>query len=347
MDLWQMLSATNRPILLYGMGNGADKIISVLSARNIEVTDFFASDGFVRGQVFHGKTVLSATEALLRYPDAIILLAFGSARPEVLEAIEHIRKTHTLLVPDVPVFGDNLFNEAFYTENIAHFRAARALLEDERSRRLFDDIVAFKLSGDPDHLWDTQPFDITAKECLHPAHYRHCLDLGAYVGDTAAWMLDSFPNLEAVSAWEPDPKTFVKLCRFAEDKPKVHALHMASLEYTGTVEFAVSGNRNAGIDAPGKITPVPCGAVDDILKDAPCDFIKMDVEGAERRTLAGCTQTIRHKRPDLLISLYHRSEDLFDLPLYLHSICPDYRFYLRRDKGLPAWDIVLAATCCV
>ena len=117
MDLWQRLSETDRPILLYGMGNGADKIIDRLSERGIEVADFFASDGFVRGQVFHAKTVLPRSVALQTYPDAIILLAFGSAREDVLTSVAELRQTHTLLVPDVPVFGDNLFDSAFYTQN--------------------------------------------------------------------------------------------------------------------------------------------------------------------------------------------------------------------------------------
>ena len=103
MDVWQTLSQTDRPILIYGMGNGADKIIDRLSACGIHVCDFFASDGFVRGQVFHNKTVLSKSDALSRYPNAIVLLAFGSARKEVLEAVAEIQKTHTLLAPDVPV----------------------------------------------------------------------------------------------------------------------------------------------------------------------------------------------------------------------------------------------------
>ena len=47
---------------MYGMGNGADKIIEVLDALGIEVADFFASDGFVRGHSFHGKKVLSFSE---------------------------------------------------------------------------------------------------------------------------------------------------------------------------------------------------------------------------------------------------------------------------------------------
>ena len=241
MDLWQTLRQTNRPILLYGMGNGADKIIDVLAANGISVSDFFASDGFVRGQVFHQKTVLSASEALAKYPDGIVLLAFGSARDEVLSAIDKIKQTHTLLVPDVPVFGTQLFDDAFYQENKDKFDAARALLADERSRMLFDDLVSFKLSGDPQHLWDTQPLSETILECLHPNDYRHALDLGAYVGDTAEMMLALFSNLASVSAWEPDPKTFVKLCRFAEKEARVLPCHLASLDYTGEVVFAVSG----------------------------------------------------------------------------------------------------------
>ena len=58
-DLWDYLVQAKKPILLYGMGNGADKILRVCESYGITVSDFFASDGFVRGHSFHGKTVLS------------------------------------------------------------------------------------------------------------------------------------------------------------------------------------------------------------------------------------------------------------------------------------------------
>ena len=54
-DLWSHLAATDKSIVMYGMGNGADKILSVCRERGIEVKDFFASDGFVRGHSFYGK----------------------------------------------------------------------------------------------------------------------------------------------------------------------------------------------------------------------------------------------------------------------------------------------------
>ena len=77
---------------------------------------------------------------------------------------------------------------------------------------------------------------------------------------------------------------------------------------------------------------------------APADYIKYDVEGAEREALLGSRETILHRRPDLLVSAYHRSEDLFDLPLLLHGQFPFYELRLRRFPYVPAWDINLYAT---
>ena len=53
--LWDRLKATDKPIVLYGMGNGADMIIEVLEAIGVQYRDVFASDEFVRGHSFHGK----------------------------------------------------------------------------------------------------------------------------------------------------------------------------------------------------------------------------------------------------------------------------------------------------
>lgn len=58
------------------------------------------------------------------------------------------------------------------------------------------------------------------------------------------------------------------------------------------------------------------------------DFIKMDVEGSEIDALAGAADSIRRFRPKLAISLYHKKSDFRDIPLFIHSILPDYRFHL-------------------
>ena len=54
---WDRLKAEKRQIFIYGMGDGALKIMSVFKQRNITVSGIFASDDFVRGHSFEGFKV--------------------------------------------------------------------------------------------------------------------------------------------------------------------------------------------------------------------------------------------------------------------------------------------------
>ena len=85
--MWDRLSECGKPVVIYGMGNGADKIADRLLSKGIEVSDFFASDGFVRGQSFRGKTVLSFNDIKEKYKDFVILVAFATRLREVLDVI--------------------------------------------------------------------------------------------------------------------------------------------------------------------------------------------------------------------------------------------------------------------
>ena len=87
-DLWEYLSEVRRPIALYGTGDGADKIIAVLEQYGLKdlIASVFASDGFVRDRMFRGFKVMSYDECCkaLFHEDFIVLVCFGSSRPEVL-----------------------------------------------------------------------------------------------------------------------------------------------------------------------------------------------------------------------------------------------------------------------
>ena len=77
--------------------------------------------------------------------------------------------------------------------------------------------------------------------------------------------------------------------------------------------------------------------------DEKIDYIKYDVEGAEKEALEGSRRIIKKYRPDLLISIYHRTEDLHSLILQVHDLCPEYKLYIRRYPYIPAWDLNLYA----
>lgn len=87
-------------------------------------------------------------------------------------------------------------------------------------------------------------------------------------------------------------------------------------------------------------------SIDDFVtgKELPrVDFIKMDIEGAELSALRGAVHSLTQFRPKLAICVYHRFEDIFEIPDYLASLDLGYRFYLRHFS-IHAEETVLFAT---
>lgn len=354
-DLWEYLKDTQKSVVLYGMGNGADKILSVLAEREISVGGVFASDGFARGNLFHGMPVRTWSDIKAEFgaENVIVLLSFGTSRPEVMENILRIRAEAELYAPDVPAFGDTLFTRSFYEEHIEAFSAVRALLSDDESCRIFDNILSYKLSGDIGYLLDAESDEEEIwKNIIHPESIRAAADLGAYNGDTVRQLLEK-GNLETVWAMEPDARNYKKLELYAqtETRARIIPINAGAWNEETTLFFDKSGNRNASFeknrsqtlaDRPLKVAEVKALPLDLVLNGAHVDYIKYDVEGSEREALDGSQKTLVDYAPTLLVSLYHRSEDMFALPLHIHEIAPHYSgFYLRRMAGVPAWDINL------
>ena len=313
-DLWHYLASVKKPIVMYGMGNGADKILAEFKKFGIEIADFFASDGFVRGQIFHGKTVLSFSAIKEKYPDFIVVVSFGSSLPDVLNNIYSIADKHELYAPDVPVSGDTLFTLFKITGKVSYLQNAVSSLDCEKQLLDFD-------------------------------RYETFIDCGAYNGDTAKKFISECKNAAKIYAIEPDRKNFKKLDAFSKSQTEVEVtpLNFGTWCEKSTAEFAVGGNRNSAIGTQNlkKTELVELNTVDSL--NVCADYIKYDVEGAEKEAIIGSSKTIEKSFPDMLISLYHRSEDLFVLPLMISEKFPEYSLYLRRFEYVPAWDINLYA----
>ena len=155
-DLWTYLKDTTKPIVLYGMGNGADKIISVLDSYDIKISGVFASDGFVRQKVFHGFNVTDYKTAKDTFGDMIVLVCFGSSLPDVIANIKRIANEQELYAPDVPVYGDNLFNMEYAVANEKRLKNIYNRLADNTSKKVFENAVMYKLTGKIDYLFDCQ-----------------------------------------------------------------------------------------------------------------------------------------------------------------------------------------------
>jgi FkbM family methyltransferase len=72
-------------------------------------------------------------------------------------------------------------------------------------------------------------------------------------------------------------------------------------------------------------------SIDDLVaqeKMEAVDYVKMDIEGAEAKALAGAEKTIRSFRPKLAISLYHTNHDFAVIPKYIDDLNLNYRMFI-------------------
>lgn len=348
-DVWDRLKRETRPIMIYGMGNGADKLFARFEKYGITPREIFASDGFVRGHSFRGMKVRSLSEIKNEYDDFVIVVSFASSRAEVLEIFRELDRSFDVYFPDMPVAGEQYFDREFYNSSYDSIVKAHDSLADSESQECFRAIVNYKLSGKVEYLLSAYSTKEDIYSLINKKPVSSMVDAGAYNGDTLREAMSFLPDLTSVTCIEPDPRNFKKLESFVSSVTthRVRAINAAAWCENGTGFFSSSGNRNSSVSATAsyqhKGVEIRQSRIDALVDYA--DFVKYDVEGAEAEALVGTSQLIRRARPTLLVSLYHRSEDLFSLINYVSQEYPFYRLYLRRTLCVPAWEIDLIAVC--
>ena len=333
-DVWQKLSECDRPVFIYGTGNGADKLIDKLNELNIKISGVFASDGFVRERSFRGFKVVSLAYVIENFEDPIALLSFGTSRSETIEYIKEVSKEITLLMPEVPVCGTEVFDLEFAKKNKAELEKVYNLLCDEESKKTFYNLVMFKLTGELNYLFNCESDEkYEFSELLKLKSTDNYLDLGAYNGDTVLSFRERVKGGKIVAV-EPDKKTFKKLVLNTQNH-NVTAINAAVSNQCGEVLFKSGSGRGSSVGTGESINSV---TVDYLSQEENFDYIKFDIEGAELSAILGAKNTITEKKPKMLISCYHKSSDYFEIPLKVLEFNKEYKIYMRHFPSIPAWD---------
>ncbi|MBR4079941.1 MAG: FkbM family methyltransferase, partial [Christensenellaceae bacterium] len=284
--MWNRLKTTEKPIVLYGMGNGADRVLDELEKRGITASGVFASDGFVRGHSFRGFPVTTYAAAKERFGEMVVLVCFGSSLPDVMQRIREIDAEQELYMPDLPVCGGDLFDREMAEAHTEELSFIRSRLADEASVRCFDETIAYKLSGKISHLsaCETSP-DEAYENILKLTDDETYLDLGAYNGDTVAEFLSHANGYRRIIALEPDPKNYKKLIKNTEELKNIRCINAGIYKEKCELSFAAHAGRNSAVGKGGKI--IQMESVDSLLMGEPVSYIKMDVEGQEQNAILG------------------------------------------------------------
>lgn len=348
-DVWTILKNENRPVVMYGTGDGADKLFRIFDEYGIVVSDIFVSDEFFREREFHGYRVKRYSDIKREYDDPVIVLSFAVFRDSDMALMKEIAGEYTFLVPEVPVFHEPFFTYETFLSERKRIEEVYNLLSDEESKRVFVSVIKYRLTGDPNYLWDAESDrnDLVGTVFEFTGSDETYVDLGAYRGDTIDEFLQWNGSVfREIIALEPDKKNFLKLSEHIESlkeknrvSGKITLLNKASWNEETVLSMKGGGGRSSSLMEEGKKQEeVGAAVMDRILEGKVPTYIKMDVEGAEKETIEGLKETLIKYRPKLSVSSYHYHSDLLTLPLMLHSINPEYRIYLRHHPYLPAWE---------
>ena len=356
-ELFDQLRAPGAPLVLVGAGGLGRKTLAVLARKGVQVSALADNSAQLHGTRVHDLEVLSVKEAAQRYGTSAVFIVTVFVGSESVRRQLRDLGCRTVL-PFYPLFwkyADDLLPH--YVFDLPHkvIEAAPAVLQawsllaDDASRVEYLANVRWRL--DPEFKDLPPP---AAHEIYFPPDVfaleqdEFFVDCGGFDGDTLSSFLKRTPagTCDAV-VFEPDPANFSKLEAFARALPPDVTsrieLRCAAIGAHPSVLRLESGNSTASsLSSSGEIE-VPCLTIDEVLGDRAATFIKMDIEGAEPEAIEGAAKQIRRNRPLLALSAYHSQDHLWRLPLLVHSLDPDYRYFLRHYAAEPVDALVAYA----
>ena len=115
----------------------------------------------------------------------------------------------------------------------------------------------------------------------------------------------------------------------------IELLNMGVSDFNGEIPYISEETGSRAVQTSSNVAKV-C-KLDDVIQEQQVTFIKMDIEGFELSALKGAINIINENQPKLVISAYHRLEDLWKVPLYIKGINERYKVYLRHHSPM-VWD---------
>lgn len=176
------------------------------------------------------------------------------------------------------------------------------------------------------------------------------VDVGAADGDTVHPFIEACNKYSACYKWiyalEPDPNNYRELIKSTSSYRNISCHQLGLWSVTKTLRFLSSDHANtkeaASLRDDGDIE-VDVVSLDDFLIGKEVTFIKMDPPGnIIPEAIKGAADSIAKYKPKLALGAYHTIASIFEIPLLVNNICPDYKFYLRHNT-CHMFDTVLYA----
>ena len=362
-----MNKSGEKKVVIYGVGNYAEIFYEVIKNAGYDVVFFL--DQFSKKQIDGLPThnIDSVTETSF---DVFVSVSSPRKHPVIYEQLFRagFSKIYNFIetlkmFPDI-VEKSLLKQEKTYpmwyrSKSISLpsdevFSELSSFFSDKKSKEILENIKSFRKNSIMDNYiyadyGNTQDFpeDIDLFENIDALRFVDC---GSYNGDTMSDAVLFFSkkskNIDSIIAFEPDPSNQRKILnKVNQFKEKISITIFPCAVYsenkiiafddsngmTGSIrELAIENKKTISIN-------VMSVSIDSTIFGTSPNYIKLDIEGAEKEALIGARKTIQNFKPILAISLYHRPEHLWEIPFLVKKIYGGKcKMYLRHygEMGL-------------
>lgn len=325
-------------VVFYGCGAILSSIVATWNEHVGRKIDYCCdSDMSKWGKVFCGARCLSPNELIAIKDKCAVFVTIGDFKPVFnflkdhgFPSVNQIYK-YDLLASDVLTNHDQ-------EDLISKLCKTYELLGDLQSQKVFNAIV-LRVLGDGSNI-DVM-LDVSDKNQYFPpdliqlSNNERLVDIGAFDGDTIRdFVSRTKGRFDKIYSFEVDALNFKLLQENVQKMSERNRIQISNLgiwDCECDITYSIGESQSTVGLGEGKGHVLP---LDDALKDETTTFIKMDIEGAELHALRGAKRIIQRQKPKLAVCIYHDFRHLWEIPLFIKSLVPDYKIYLRHHTNL-------------
>ena len=352
----------NNPTVIYGTSYGAIRIYKELVLNNVEVVVFTNSDANlpedVSDQFFLNKRIISLSELREHRDDFNVVI--GTKQLRFIRQINEILNNLGIINIFVyhSVYGAGEYNieemKSKIERSSAKISRLYKSLADEESKRVFQNLLDYRASNDLSliersyEMRHKQYFPVASDKILCFNEEEVFVDAGAYDGGTTLDFIEYVQNkCKHIYSFEPDSLMYAILKETVKVKglDNVTTYPYGLFNKKSLIGFSqLPDNGSSCIDESESANTIETVSLDELLyKEAmKITYIKMDIEGAEREALDGASGIIKRDHPKLAISIYHKDDDLWELPYKILTDYEGYKLYIRHYTDITTETICYA-----
>lgn len=355
-DEWREILLKEETVYIYGAGHLGRILADYFHTCDISVSSFVDQNPDKEGkEIIWGITCILPEQMK---KDALILIAVEEgnevAHRLCLKYSEKVYNASNLILQKAQKVEEILaLSKEELLSILERMGTVFDMLEDEHSAQTYYYILKGLFVEKPYHNCFESSYcdrnEYFRKEIFNPNKSRNFIDCGAYEGDTFEEYLtfvdQKFENAYLFEMEEHSVDILkTRIQNLGEEiKKKTYIFNRGV--YDQEISLAISNTLHDGmamVDMEGQKKQV-FDTLDHCVGDHVVDFIKMDIEGSELAGLRGAKKTIQKNKPNLAICIYHKVEDLWEIPEYIKQLVPEYRFYIRHCSHYDE-DMILYAT---